>query len=78
MEQKPQETKKDKNPTSHSNFRKGMSDYNDGGLNATHHLGNEHYDGASLTDENSEEAPNEKLEGKVAEGNDLTPEADED
>lgn len=76
MEKNIQETKKVKNPTAHSNFKKGLNDYNDGGLNATHHLGNDDYD-SNLSDENGV-LYNEKLEGKVAEGNNLSDDDEED
>lgn len=53
--------------TSHSRFRKGLTDYGDG-ANVTHHLGNDDYDGSNINDENDLKE-NAKLEGKVAEGN---------
>lgn len=61
-----------KDQTSHSNVRKGLEDYNDG-ANVTHHLGNDDYgDGNNLPEPFEQE--NNKLDGKVAEGNDLTDE----
>lgn len=66
-----------KDRTSHSNFRKGLNDYNDG-ENVTHHLGNDDYDnGANISAPYEKE--NYKLDGKSASGNDfMEDELDED
>lgn len=64
-----------KNKTAHSNFRKGMDDYNDGGENLTHYLGNDDYDRVLMPDPNDEKV-NKKLDGKEAEGNDLDEDED--
>lgn len=54
---------------SHSNFRHGISDYNDG-ENVTHHLGNDDYlDGANLPEYEDKEA--NAFDGKTARGNDF-------
>lgn len=54
--------------SSHSNFRKGLSDYHDG-ENVTHHLGNDDYkNGANLPDYSKDES-NDRLSGKTAYGN---------
>lgn len=50
----------------HSNFRKGLSDYNDG-ENVTHYLGNTDYNGANLSDADNHEQQN--LDGQEAQGN---------
>lgn len=62
--------------TAHSNFRKGLSDYNDG-ENVTSHLGNDEYPGADLADPNFE-PDNPYLEGRYAEGNDFLEELESD
>jgi ABC-type sugar transport system substrate-binding protein len=62
----------EKNEKAHSGFRKGLSDYNDG-ENVTHYGGNSDYHGSNLKDENIVRN-NPKLDGKVAEGNDLSEE----
>lgn len=77
MEPNPQESKNLKKPIAHSNFRKGLDDYNDGGLNDTHQLGNDDDYNSNLSDENGE-IYNEKLEGKEAEGNGLAELTDEE
>lgn len=54
---------------SHSNFRHGISDYNDG-ENVTHQLGNDDYhDGANLPEYPDKDS--EAFDGKTARGNDL-------
>lgn len=60
--EKQNESKKT-NP-SHSNFRKGMSDYTDGG-NLTHHLGNNDYKNRT----NAPAEDNLEFDGSVANGN---------
>lgn len=56
--------------TAHSNFRHGMSDYNDG-ANLTHHLGNDDYkNGNNLTEPYL--GKDEDFDGSEALGNDLT------
>jgi hypothetical protein len=62
----------EKNENAHSGFRKGLPDYNDG-ENVTHYGGNSDYHGSNLKDENIIKN-NPKLDGKVAEGNDLSDE----
>lgn len=58
-----------KSRTSHANFRKGLTDYNDG-ENVTHHLGNDDYsDGANIPE--SEKFDEQRLSGKTAGGNDF-------
>lgn len=65
-----------KKGSSHSNFRRGLSDYHDGDY-GTHYLGNDDYDGASLPQVNEDES-NEKLSGKEAFGNQDIETLDED
>lgn len=62
------EGKRSKIHVAHSNFRKGLNDYNDGcGLN--HYLGNDDYrDGCNLPDDTAE-GDKGMGEGKVALGN---------
>jgi hypothetical protein len=61
------------NKSSHSNFRRGMNDYNDG-QNVTHHLGNDDYkDGANLHEQKSEE-----FDGKEAAGNNMLDDRDDE
>ncbi len=62
-------------PRAHANFKKGLEDYNDG-ANTTHHLGNESYDGASIPEDDVDEAG--RLSGYEAQGNGLTEEDLED
>jgi hypothetical protein len=64
---------KDRN--AHSNFRKGLSDYNDG-ENVTHQLGNDDYKNGNNLDDPYPE--NENFDGTVAAGNDLPPDEDQD
>lgn len=55
-----------KDQTAHSNFKKGLDDYNDGsGL--THHLGNDDYPGGS----NEPESKDDDFDGSIALGNNL-------
>ena len=69
MENTSVENRPIKNLTSHSNFRKGMTDYNDG-ENVSQYLGNDDYpEGANLPDPCEYE--NNKLDGKSASGNDF-------
>lgn len=64
--------------TAHSNFKKGLSDYNDGG-NVSHHGGNLENRINQPTDEDIFEDQNMKVEfGKVALGNDLVTDSEED
>jgi hypothetical protein len=58
---------KKKTKTAHSNFRHGMSDYNDGGLQ-THYLGNDEYKEGNKESDSLGEG---LFDGSVAEGNDL-------
>ena len=58
-----------KSRNSHSNFRHGLNDYNDG-ENVTHQLGNDDYsDGANIPEYQNENA--ESFDGKTAGGNDF-------
>lgn len=69
MEKASAGTKPFKDRTSHSNFRKGMNDYNDG-ENVSQYLGNDDYShGANIPDPYEREI--RKLDGKYANGNDL-------
>lgn len=62
------DTKPGKHGNAHANFRRGMSDYNDG-ENVTHHLGNDDYkNGDNLPDPYPEGA---EFDGKEAHGNQL-------
>ncbi len=54
-----------KTGNAHANFRKGLSDYNDGSL-LTHHLGNDDYNGQNQPE--AEQSVTD-LDGKVAYGN---------
>lgn len=67
-----EEIKKEREPTTagaHARFRKGMTDYADGGT-LTHYLGNDDYhETRELKEDETEENP--KLSGKEAGGNDL-------
>lgn len=65
---------KDRN--SHANFRKGLTDYNDG-ENVTHYLGNDEYPGSNLADR-TQEGSNPLLEGKEALGNDFLEDDEEE
>lgn len=69
------ENRKEKDPASagnHARFRKGMTDYADGGT-LTHYLGNDDYhETRELKEDETDENP--RLSGEVAGGNDLTEE----
>lgn len=68
-------TQHNSNKPAHSNFRKGLSDYNDGG-NITHHLGNDDYKHRSnLPDPYEEKA---SFDGSEALGNDLLEDEESD
>ncbi len=54
-----------KTRNAHANFKKGLSDYNDGSL-LTHHLGNDDYKGQNQPDPDQ---PISDFDGKVAYGN---------
>lgn len=66
------EIKKERDPATagaHARFRKGMTDYTDGGT-LTHYLGNDDYhETRELKEDESEENP--RLSGREASGNDL-------
>ncbi len=69
MEQTSAGNKPLKDRTSHSNFRKGLNDYNDG-ENVSQYLGNDDYsEGANIPD--PYERDTRKLDGKIANGNDF-------
>jgi hypothetical protein len=53
--------------TAHSNFKKGLCDYNDGndGGSVTHYLGNSEYPVKKEVEKNTQQ-----LDGKEAQGND--------
>ena len=74
MDKPIQDSGSKKTRSAHANFRKGLSDYNDG-ENVTHHLGNDDFDGQNIKD--VEELNNPRLDGKVAEGNDLIEDDDD-
>lgn len=74
MDNNPVETKTVKSRTAHSNFRKGLSDYNDG-ENVTHYLGNNDYAGSKLPDPNDLNQNN--FDGKEAAGNDFLEDEDQ-
>lgn len=59
-----------KDRTSHSNFRKGLTDYHDGD-NVTHYLGNDEYEEIS-------EREKHNFKGDVAEGNQMFENPDEE
>ena len=65
-----------KDRTSHSNFRKGLTDYHDGD-NVTHYLGNDEYqEGSNIPSQSERERHN--FTGEVAEGNQTFENPDEE
>lgn len=65
-----------KDRTSHSNFRRGLTDYHDGD-NVTHYLGNDDYREGSNVPFPSERETH-KFSGEVAEGNEMFESSEEE